>query len=154
MVEGSFSERIRQGEGCWQRRRDSDPEAPRIAGHHAAGIEPPPVSYFLAYLGIGFVIYLAMRLWFRRTGVDPAALDALWGGLLGSEAIILMLIPLAWPLVIGLSLLLWAAEYFHLISKHRAAEERQENLGRTGKYSSGATRRRRKTVGSGVKAPW
>ena len=94
-----------------------------------------PMTFFLAYLGVGFAVYFALRLLFRSTGVDMRGVNALWGALISAEGLLFLFLPLFWPLLIALSILLWAGEYFHLKSKQRDAREVEEAQVCSTKYS-------------------
>src|SRR3954470_9801273 len=100
-------------------------------GHWAAS---HAMRFFLIYLGIGIAVFVALWFLFRKTGIDQKGLRVLWVWPLAGDWG-LILVPLFWPLVALLSLLWWAADYWHLKSKKKDATEKAEAMKRANKYS-------------------
>ena len=90
----------------------------------------------IAYVAVGISVHLALLRLCRKTGVDRRGLLYMWFGLLTADWWGIIIVPLLWPLVAVLSLLWWAADYWHLKSKQRDAAEKAEALKHATKYSN------------------
>src|SRR4051812_33837492 len=92
--------------------------------------------FFFIYLGIGIAAYCSLLLLFRKTNVPRKGLNFLWWGwLLSGDILAVLAVPLLWPLVALLSLLLWLGEHWHLRSKRRDAADKEAALKSANQYS-------------------
>jgi hypothetical protein len=95
------------------------------------------INFLFVYLGIGVAAYCSLLLFFRRTEVSRKGLNFLWWGwLLSGDILVVLLVPLLWPLIALLSLLFWLAEYWHLTSKRKDLEQKESAAKEANKYSN------------------
>jgi hypothetical protein len=59
-----------------------------------------------------------------------------WRWLLSGEVLVVLLVPLLWPLIALLSLLLWCGECWHLTAKRKEVEEKESAPKQANKYSN------------------
>ena len=135
-MEGALFECLPKSERCGQHGRYSAAPASGIAGHYPAGV-------------IHCADDLLPRLpWGRLCGLfcAPAFVSQYWGGYARDQClvgcsnqrggiVVPVLASLLAFILIALSILLWAGEYFHLKSKQRDAREVEEAQACSTKYS-------------------